>query len=142
MLVVLDSNILLSALISPHGAPAKIYEEWISGRFEVVTCSEQIEEIRRASRYPKLKNILKPHLVGKMLNTLQNTQFVSELHGKHLAADPHDAYLLNLADNASAHYLVTGDKKAGLLQLKRVGTARIMKASHFSKTVLGVRVDD
>jgi len=50
MRVVLDSNILLSALISPHGPPDRIYRAWRAARFELVTSSAQLEEIRRASR--------------------------------------------------------------------------------------------
>lgn len=49
MRVVLDSNILFSALISPHGAPDAIYRAWRSARFEVVTSQVQLDEIRRAS---------------------------------------------------------------------------------------------
>jgi putative PIN family toxin of toxin-antitoxin system len=138
MLVVLDGNIFLSALISPHGTPAKIYDEWLQGRFTVATCVEQMEEIRRASRYPKLRDVLKPHLVGKMLNTLQNTRVVKEMKNIHQAQDSQDSYLLNLADAVTANYLVTGDKKSGLLQMKRVGETRIVKASYFCKTVLGL----
>jgi len=71
MRVILDSNILLSALISPHAPPHRIYQAWRKDVFELVTCFEQIEEIRRASRYPKFKNILQPHRVGLMLNNMQ-----------------------------------------------------------------------
>lgn len=55
MRVVLDTNILFSALISPHGAPDAIYRAWRAARFEVVTSRMQLDEIRRASRYPKLQ---------------------------------------------------------------------------------------
>ena len=58
MRVVLDTNILFSALISPHGAPDAIYRAWRSARFELVTSGAQLEEIRRASRYPKLQAVL------------------------------------------------------------------------------------
>ena len=71
MRVILDSNILLSALISPYAPPHRIYQAWRKDVFELVTCFEQIEEIRRASRYPKFKNILQPHRVGLMLNNMQ-----------------------------------------------------------------------
>lgn len=70
MRVVLDSNILLSALISPHRAPHRIYAAWRARRFELVTCPTQLEEIRRASRYPKLRELLQPHRVGAMVNAL------------------------------------------------------------------------
>jgi len=60
MRVVLDTNILFSALISPHGAPDTIYRAWRAARFEVVTSRMQLDEIRRASRYAKLQAILQP----------------------------------------------------------------------------------
>ena len=50
MRVVLDSNILLSALISPHGPPHRIYEAWRQRRFELVTTGVQLDELRRSSR--------------------------------------------------------------------------------------------
>ncbi len=68
MRVVLDTNILFSALISPHGAPDAIYRAWRAARFEVVTSRMQLDEIRRASRYPKLQAILQPAKVGAMIN--------------------------------------------------------------------------
>lgn len=66
MRVVLDTNILFSALISPHGKADVIYRAWRSGRFEIVTSQLQLDEIRRASRYPKFRNILQPAKVGTM----------------------------------------------------------------------------
>jgi len=41
--VVLDTNILFSALISPHGFPDKIYREWCASGFDMVTftCSKR-----------------------------------------------------------------------------------------------------
>ncbi len=71
MRVVLDSNIFLSALLSPHGPPHMIYRAWRGGRFELVTCTIQLDELRRASRYPKFRGILQPHRVGQMVNNLQ-----------------------------------------------------------------------
>lgn len=135
MLVVLDSNILLSALISPYGAPHGIYKAWRQHHFELATCREQVEELRRASRYPKLREILQPHQVGLMLNNLQNAKMFHRVPPKHKARDVHDSYLLDLADFAEANYLVTGDKRSGLLEIKRVGTARILTAAGFLKTL-------
>lgn len=68
MRVVLDTNILFSALISPHGTPDRIYRAWRTARFEIVTSLVQLDEIRRASRYPKLQAVLQPAKVGTMLN--------------------------------------------------------------------------
>jgi uncharacterized protein len=137
MLVVLDSNILFSAIISPHGPPHRIYQAWRARRFELVTCSIRLEEIRRASRYPKFRDVLKPHRVGRMVNNLQGASLFDGLPRQHEAADPHDAWLLDLVDAARADYLVTGDKRAGLLSRKRVGNAGILTATAFCQDVLG-----
>ena len=136
MRVILDSNILFSALISPHTPPHRIYQAWRQGVFELVTCEEQLEEIRRASRYPKLKNILQPHRVGLMLNNMQNATVIDRLPSGYEAADPNDAFLLALADKSHAHYIVTGDKRAGILSLITIGQTQIVTASAFCDKVL------
>jgi uncharacterized protein len=136
MIVVIDSNLFLSALISPDGPPARVYDAWQEGRFRVATCAEQIEELRRASRYPKLREILKPHLVGKMLNTLQRADVFTEFERRYEADDPNDAYLLDLAVAAGAHYLLTGDKRSGLLARYKVDGTKIITAGSFCRSVL------
>jgi putative PIN family toxin of toxin-antitoxin system len=136
MRVVLDSNILFSALISEHGPPHRIYEAWEAERFTLMTCSIQLEEIRRASRYPKFQQYLKPHRVGRMVNRLKGAILVDGLSDEHEAADPHDSWLLALAHKAGADYLVTGDKRAGLLSRERIGTARILTAVVFCQEAL------
>ena len=68
MRVVLDTNVLLGAPISPYGPPDAIYRAWRAwraARFEFVTSAIQLEELRRASRYPKFKSILQPHRVRR-----------------------------------------------------------------------------
>jgi len=131
MRVVLDSNILLSALLSPHGPPHRIYEAWRQRRFVLATAPIQFEELRRASRYATFRGILQPHRVGRMLNNLRDADILQRLPDGHEANDPHDAWLLALADAARADYLVTGDKRSGLLARRRVGTARILTATAF-----------
>jgi putative PIN family toxin of toxin-antitoxin system len=136
MRVILDTNILFSALISPHTPPHRIYQAWQHKAFELVTCDEQLAEIRRASRYPKFKQILQPHLVGTMLNNMQKSQVFSNLPSGYTALDPNDAWLLALADKSEAHYLVTGDKRAGILSLKIIGQTQIVVAQEFCRKVL------
>ena len=93
MRVVLDTNILFSALISPHGTADRIYRAWRTARFEVVTSLVQLDEIRRASRYPKLQAVLQPAKVGTMLNNLQRAIVLERLTIEHEADDPDDAFL-------------------------------------------------
>ncbi|MBA1243067.1 putative toxin-antitoxin system toxin component, PIN family [Pseudomonas japonica] len=136
MRVVLDTNILFSALISPRGAPDTIYRAWRDARFEVVTSRVQLDEIRRASRYPKLQAILHPAKVGTMINNLQRAVVLERLTTEAEAADPDDAFLLSMAIEGMADYLVTGDRRAGLLQRGHIGRARIVTALTFCKEAL------
>ena len=131
MRVVLDTNILLSALISPHGSPDIIYRAWRASRFELVTSTTQLDELRRASRYPKLKTILQPHLVGTMINNLQRAIVLNHLLVNIETDDPNDAFLLAMAQTGEVDYLVTGDHRAGLLQRGNLGRTRIVTPAAF-----------
>lgn len=136
MLVVLDSNVFISALISPDGVPHRIFKAWRAGRFEVVTCPEQLQELRRASHYSKFRLLVPPHIFGALLNHLYRARLLDRFPSEYAAADPHDSYLLNLAAAAEAHYLVTGDKHSGLIERRRIHHARILTATAFCRTVL------
>lgn len=57
MRVVLDTNILLSGLMSATGAPGRLLDAWLEDRFVLVSSEEQLREFRRASRiYKALKH--------------------------------------------------------------------------------------
>lgn len=131
MRVVLDTNVLLSALISPHGAPDTIYRAWRAGRFEIVTSNAQLDEIRRASRYPKFQAVLQPFRVGAMVNNLQRAIVLEQLPNGIEADDPNDAFLLAMALASNADYLVTGDRRAGLLQKGNIDRTRIVTPAAF-----------
>ena len=126
MRVVLDTSVLLSALPSPHGPPDAIYRAWRAARFEVVTSVAQLDELRRASRYPRFKAVLQPHRVGTMVNNLQRAVVLEHLPTGIEADDPNDAFLLAMAVASEAEYLVTGDHRTGLLQRGKIGHTRIV----------------
>ncbi len=136
MRVVLDSNVLFSALISPYSSPHKIFQAWQEGRFELITCREQIDEIRRASRYPKLQRILQGHRVGTLINRLNRGNLVDKLPQGTQTHDPDDAFLLALSIAGRADVLVTGDKRSGLLQMGRHGPTRIVAPDVFCREIL------
>lgn len=52
------------------------------------------------------------------------------------ADDPDDAFLLAMAVEGKADYLVTGDHRAGILQLGHIGRARIVTPAQFREEVL------
>lgn len=139
MRVILDTNVLLGALISPHAPPDTIYRAWRTTRFELVTSAAQLNELRRVSRYPKLKAILPAHRIGTMVNNMQRAIVLDVLpplpEGLE-AADPNDTFLLAMALTGEADYLVTGDHRAGLLQRGRVGRTRIVTPATFCAEVL------
>jgi uncharacterized protein len=136
MRVILDTNIFLSALISPSGVPDTIYRAWRAARFELVTSETQLEELRRASRYPRLKAVLQPHLVGAMINNLQRAIVLDRLSQDVEADDPNDAFLVAMAIMSEADYLVTGDRRAGLLQREHIERTRVLTPIRFSEEVL------
>lgn len=136
MRVVLDTNVLLSSLISPHGHPDSIYRAWRAARFEVVTSTTQLDELRRASRYPKFKAVLQPHRVGAMVNNLQRALVLEHMPTDVEAADPFDAFLLAMAIVGEADYLVTGDHRAGLIQRGHINRTRIVTPSVFCADAL------
>lgn len=135
MKVVIDTNVLFSALISPHGAPDKIYRAWRSGCFFIVTSQMQLEEIRKASRYPKFKDLLEPAKVGAMLNNLHRSIVLDHLIIEFETNDPEDSFLLSMAKASEADYLITGDRRSGLLQRKNLGRSRILTPTDFCKEV-------
>jgi uncharacterized protein len=139
MRVILDTNVLLGALISPHGSTDTIYRAWRAARFELVTSVAQLDELRRVSRYPKLKAILPAHRVGTMVNNMQRAIVLDELpplpEGVHID-DPNDAFLLAMALASETDYLVTGDRRAGLLQRGSVGRTRIVTPTVFCAETL------
>jgi len=139
MRVVLDTNVLLSAVLAPHGSLDAIYRAWENNRFDLVTSPTQIEELRRASRYTKFKNVLQPHRVGTMVNNMRRSIMLDALlplpKGVEIN-DPDDAFLLAMALAGDADYLVTGDHRAGLLQRGSILRTRIVTPAVFSIDVL------
>lgn len=139
MRVVLDTNVLLSALLSPHGLPDTIYRAWQKDRFDLVTWAVQIDELRRASRYAKFKDVLQPHRVGTMVNNMRRSNMLDALPPLPEGIDvndPNDAFLLAMALAGDADYLVTGDHRAGLLQLGSLGRTRIVTPATFCAEAL------
>jgi putative PIN family toxin of toxin-antitoxin system len=139
MKVILDTNVLLGALISPYGPPDKIYHAWCDGQFDLVTSEEQLDELRRVSRYPKLKTILPAHRIGTLINHMQRSivldSFMALPSGIQIN-DPNDIFLVSMALSAEADYLVTGDRRAGLLAIGHIGRTRILSPACFCEEIL------
>jgi uncharacterized protein len=132
--VALDTNVLLSALLSPRGYPDTIYRAWRAARLELVSSTAQLDELRGASRYPKFKAVLQPHHVGAMVYNLQRAVVLDRLpalSGDLATDDPFDTFLIAMSVAGAADYLVSGDHRVGLLQRGSIGRTRIVTSGMF-----------
>ena len=135
MRVVLDTNVLISALISPAGNPATIYNAWERGGFTLLTCDEQLEELRVTLQKPKVAELIQPHKAGRLVNQVGRlAELIHKLPNIKRSSDPQDDYLLALCEEGKAHFLVTGDK-SGLLSLRRHKSTQIISAKEFVNSI-------
>lgn len=111
MRAVLEINVIVSALLSPTGSPARILRAWTDGAFDLIVSPMLLDGLARVLAYPKLR----PHIT-----TDEAAGIVEWLRREAtLLSDPSDTppirstdsaddHLIALAANASA-FLVTGD---------------------------------
>lgn len=132
MRVVLDTNILISALMVRGTPPDQLYEFWKEGRFQLATCERQMEEINRVTRRPFFRERIRPSEAGRMVNDIRRLALLCDpLPNVERSPDPNDDWLLAVAERAEADFLVTGDK-SDLLKLERHGTTRIVTAGYLA----------
>lgn len=131
MRVILDTNILLSAIIRRDGVPGQILEAWFDDRFVLLTHKLQLEELRLVTRRESIRPLIRASEAGRIVNQmLAYAEIPSELPHVRRSSDPADDYLLALCEAGEAEYLVTGDK-AGLLNLKKHRGTMILTARAF-----------
>ena len=132
MRAVLDTNILVSALMVQLGHPAAIYRNWQEGRFTLLICPEQLAELRATLNKPAVAARIKPYKAGRLVNQIKKlAEEVGPLPHVERSPDPTDDFLLALSEAGKADYLVTGDK-SGLLALGRYKATRIISAKDFA----------
>jgi hypothetical protein len=135
MRVVLDTNILVSALLVQMGYPSAIYRAWQEGYFTLLICTEQLDELRATLHKPAVAVRIKPYKAGRLVNDLNDlAKTVSALPRVERSPDPTDDFLLALSESGKADYLVTGDK-SGLLTLARHKATRIISARDFAALI-------
>ena len=135
MRAVLDTNILISALISPSGHAAAIYDAWEDGRFILVSCADHLEEIRATLQKPRVAALIEPHKAGRLVNQIRRLSVqIGTLPRVRRSPEATDDYLLALSELGQADYLVTGDK-TGLLLLRRHKATQIITAAEFIRVL-------
>ena len=91
MRVVLDTNILVSALIAPAGNPAAIYDAWEQGKFTLLTCAEHLDELRATLQKPRIADLITPHKAGRLVNQIKKlAEDIDQLPRVKRSPDPGD----------------------------------------------------
>ena len=112
MKVVLDANVLVSAVIA-QGASHRIVIRWLEqGDLEVVVCPTLLAEVDDVLNRPRIQKRIEPELSQRYLATLRRVADVAAdpESAAALTRDPDDDYLVALAREHSVDYIVTGDK--------------------------------
>ena len=138
MRVVLDTNILLSALINRHGTPAQLIAGWRERRYDLITSTEQLIELGDVARRPVLRARIVPSTVGRLIRDVRKlADVLTRLPAVERSTDPADNFLLAMAEAGNANYLVSGDRR-GVLALGTHGITQIVRARDFLD-VLGIK---
>jgi uncharacterized protein len=129
MRLILDTNILISALLSPQGAPGKLLDAWERKKFTLVACEALVGEFREVAGRPFFRTKLRDSTAELLAAGLRDfSLFCRDLPSgpaaPYFARDPKDSYLLALAEVSHADFLVTGDKQ--LLVLRHHKSTRIV----------------
>jgi len=134
---VLDTNILVSAFITPRGTPAKLLHAWREEQFDLVTSPPILVELQEALCRPKIQ--IRYHLsledIHNFLILLASATVL--VPGTTTVSapiqDPEDLMVLATAIESQAAYLVTGDKE--LLHLERFQSVHIITPSAFLRII-------
>lgn len=112
MRTVLDVNVIVSALLSRNGAPARILRAWGAGGFDLVVSERLLDELERSLAYPRLRARIDADTAARVVGWLRSAAIMTTDPSAPPpvgSRDPGDDYLIALA--ASGHaVLVTGDQ--------------------------------
>jgi uncharacterized protein len=112
---VLDSNVLISALIRPKGPPGRVLEALARDRaFELVASAATVAELRRTLRYRRLQKYLSlsKSELDLWVDALSAIAVIVEgrVTRRIVAADPSDDIYVAAAVEGLADYIVSGDR--------------------------------
>jgi hypothetical protein len=129
---VVDTNVLVSGIISEHGAPRQIVEAWQRREFTLLTSAHIVAEVMRVLHYPRIRDTYSLSEADILLvrDTLLNDAAVLEdSYEVARSRDPGDNIFLACALEGQADYLVSGDRH--LLEIKRYHTVPIVPPRQF-----------
>ena len=139
--IVLDTNILISSLISKKSFPYLLYQGWRRKKFTLITSEEQLQELKQVLQYPKLRKFINQDEARILVSALQDfTVTVADLPEVNYSKDSDDNLIIATAIAGKADLIVTGDK-GDLLILKTVENISIVTASD-AVSIIGIEKTD
>ena len=135
--VVLDTNVVLSALVFASGRLAALRGAWQTGRCTPLASAATAAELMRVLAYPKfrLSGDDQEQLLADYLPYCHSVRIPARLPVLPRCRDPKDQMFIELAACAKADYLVSSDKD--LLTLAPSFSRRIVSADVFLKRLGG-----
>lgn len=130
--VLLDTNQLVSSVLSTRGVQGRIVDEWRRQAFVLFLGPGQVEEVAEVLSRPKItKKYALTTTDRQALLTLLHAEAVllSDAPAPGVCRDPDDDYLLGCAAARSLDHLVTGD--AALLAVGRYRRVTIVDGRQF-----------
>lgn len=113
MRFVLDTNVIVSRYLSPHGRVARIVDLWEQGAFDLLISEVILSEYARVLRYSRLRPIhgLTDAQLAEIDEAFQEfTELVVPDETPAVVEDdPDDDHFLACADSGAADGIVTGD---------------------------------
>jgi uncharacterized protein len=113
--VVLDTNVIVSSVISKKGPPFLIIQAWKETRFVMVISVDIVKEVQRVLFEPRMVGTfhLTENRITRFIDTLYKDTILvagkSDSSGA-VPKDPSDEMFISAAIDAKAHFIVSGDK--------------------------------
>ena len=112
MRIVLDTNVLVSALISRDGPPGRVLAAIRNQRLTLVTSEAQLVELRTVLRREGLRPYIRREEARDLIRNLEAIgEVVADLPNVNASPDPDDNVILATAVAGQADVVVSGDKK-------------------------------
>ena len=142
MRVVLDTNILVSALITKGTPPDRLYQAWLRDDIEIVTSVAQMEEVINVLARPKIRAYVDPDEAAQMVSALRlRATVLGDVPVVSRSPDPKDDPILATAVAGDVDLLVSGDKR-DMLDLQNVEGIPIRSARESLEIALNPSADD
>ena len=112
MRIVLDTNILIGALITKGTPPDRLYQAWLRGEIELVTSTAQMAEVADVLARPRLQEYLDADEAAAIVENIDTRALILDAPPDvDLSPDPKDNPILATAIAGKADLIVSGDKK-------------------------------